>query len=576
MQIVEELEISCVQFPDPERQPSFFQKLERHKILFLGITILLAFSIRFYQLDAAGLSEDETNKVFALRAYEQGDFTVNAEHPMLMKLLCYASTRSATVWNHTIGDRINLPISEESALRFPNVLFGALTIIPLFLLITALLGIETGVITTLLWTFGLNAIWFNRITKEDTLLLFFVLLGFYFYNRAKDCDEEDVARQEKFYALAGASFGLMVCSKYFPHYIGLNALFYTIIGYNRRNNRPLTKRMWAKYFGAMVLAFIIGNAAIFSPQTMRYVWAYLNEDLLTHHGYIVMDKLFNNDMVDTPFGNPAYFYWLYLLVKLPVPILIAFLAGLVEIFRRRGEPRVARGYLFLRMMLVFWLLPMSFVGSKFLRYSLTLMPLIYATAAIGIITIARLLAKAFQKLSMQHTIAQRYAQIAMPLLFVGASALTTMFWGLPYQGLYTNALGGGRIGYFFPHDEYYDVGARESIKFIAENAPPDATIISEIPGVVQYYLERFKRPDIHSEIMSQPDFELRKDNLNYVILQRGRVYFENEGNFKYIETSFPRVQTSLYKGAAASEVFRVESEPATANLSSAPAKPSAP
>jgi len=576
MQIVEELEINWTQFPDPERKPSLFEKLERHKIFFLVITILLAFGIRFYQLDAAGLSEDETNKVFALRAYEQGDFTVNAEHPMLMKLLCYASTKSAAAWNTAIGKKIHLTIPEESALRFPNVLFGALTIIPLFLLMTALLGIETGVITTLLWTFGLNAIWFNRITKEDTLLLFFVLLGFYFYNRAKDCDEEDIAGQEKFYALAGASFGLMVCSKYFPHYISLNALFYTIIGYNRRNNRPLTKRMWGKYFGAMILAFVIYNAAIFSPQTMRYVWSYLNEDLLTHHGYVVMDKLFNNDMVDTPFGNPTYFYWLYLLVKLPIPILIAFLAGLVEIFYHRGEPRVARGYLFLRMMLVFWLLPMSFIGSKFLRYSLTLLPLVYATAAIGMIAMWRLLAKKIQGFPVPYERAQQYAQIAVLALFIGTSSLVTMLWGLPYQGLFTNTLGGGRAGYFFPHDEFYDVGARESIKFIAENAPPKATIVSEIPGVVQYYLERFKRPDLHSEIMSQPDFELRKDNLNYVILQHGRVYFENEMNFKYIESTYPRVQTSRYNGATASEVFRIESEPTTANLSSTMAKPSVP
>lgn len=576
MRTVEELEISWTQFPEPQRQPTLFEKLERHKLLFLAIIFILAFGLRVYKLDAAGLSEDETNKVFALRAYQQGDFTVNAEHPMLMKLLCYASTRSAAVWNDRIGYKINLSIAEERALRFPNALFGALTVIPLFLLVTALLGIEIGAITALLWTFGLNAIWFNRITKEDTLLLFFVLLGFYFYNRAKRLPEYDIAGQEKYYALAGAAFGLMVASKYFPHFIGLNALFYTIIGYDSRNNRRLTKRMWAKYFGAMVLAFILSNAAIFSPQTMRYVWAYLNEDLQTHHGYLVMNQLFNNDMLDRNFGNPVYFYLLYLAVKIPLPILIAFLAGLIEIFRHRGSPEVARGYLFLRLMLIFWLLPMSLIGSKFLRYSLTLTPLIYITAAIGMLAMWRLLARVLQKLSVEYYITQRFARVAVLTLFIGAAALTTMLWGLPYQGIYTNALGGGRIGYFFPHDEFYDVGARESIKFIAENAPQNATIISEIPGVVQYYLERFKRPNIHSEIMSQPDFQLHKDPLNYVILQRGRVYFENEKNFAYIETGFPRIQASLYNGAAASEVFQVESEPTRATLSPLPAASAAP
>ncbi len=576
MRTVEELEIRYTQFPEPQQQPTLFQQLERHKLFFLALTLLMAFGLRVYHLDAAGLSEDETNKVFALRAYEQGDFTVNAEHPMLMKLLCYASTRSAKVWNHHIGNQVNLSIAEETALRFPNALFGALTVIPLFLLMTALLGLANGMITTLFWTFGLNAIWFNRLTKEDSLLLFFVLLGFYFYNRAKGCADYDLSGQERYYALAGAAFGLMLSSKYFPHFIGLNAIFYTLVGYDSRTNRPLTKRMWAKYFGALALAFTICNPAIFSPQALRYVWAYVNEDLLTHHGYMVMDRLFTNAPGDMPFGNPVYFYWLYLAVKAPLPIVVAFVVGLIEIFRHRGAPEVARGYLFLRIMLVFWLLPMSLLGAKFLRYSLTLMPLVYATAAVGVLAIGRLVATALRRVAVSYSIAQQAPQIAVAGLFVVASALTTLIWGLPLQGIYTNALGGGRVGYYFPHDEFYDVGARESIRFIAENAPPNATIISEIPGVVQYYLERYKRPDIRSIILSQPDFELRKDHLNYVILQRGRIYFENQGNFAYIKSSFPRVQTSLYNGAAASEVFRVESEPATANLSPAPAASAAP
>ena len=42
---------------------------------------------------------------------------------------------------------------------------------------------------------------------------------------------------------------------HFPHYIGLNALFYTIVGYDSRNNRPLTRTMWLKFFGGMLLAF---------------------------------------------------------------------------------------------------------------------------------------------------------------------------------------------------------------------------------------------------------------------------------------------------------------------------------
>jgi hypothetical protein len=558
MRTVDHLDVGCVQFPKQQQRISseLFQKLERNKVLLIIITVFLAFGMRVYQIDAAGLSEDETNKVFALRAYKQGDFTANSEHPMMMKLLCFVSTQAAGAWNHKAGDKFNLSISEETALRLPNVVFGALTIIPLLLLTAALLGFETGVIASLLWAFGLNAIWFNRIGKEDTLFLFFMLSGFYFYNLAKERRASDIGGQEKFYALAGAAFGLMLCSKYFPQYIGFNALFYTIIGYNSVNNRPLTGRMWVKYFGALVLAFVICNPAIFSPQTWRYIWAYVNEDLLTHHGYLLRNELVSNTLTETPFGNPWYFYLLYLAVKLPLPILLAFAVGLVEIFRQRGGLRVARGYLFLRLMLIFWLLPMSLMGSKFLRYTLSLMPLIYMTAAVGILAMWRLFANLLKKSAVDSRLANQLAGVVAAAVFIAAPAYITLKWGLPHPGLYTNVLGGNRVGYFFPHDEFYDLGARESIKYIAENAPPNATIASEIPGVVEYYLERYQRPDIRSRIMSQPDFKLREGALDYVLLQRGRLYFENEANFKFIESHFPLAQSSIYNGAAATQLYQ--------------------
>jgi hypothetical protein len=129
---------------------------------------------------------------------------------------------------------------------------------------------------------------------------------------------------------------------------------------------------------------------------------------------------------------------------------------------------------------------------------------------------------------------------------------------LPYPSLYLNALGGDRTGFFFPHDEFYDLGARESIKYVAEHAPPNASIASEIPGVVQYYLERYNRPDIRSLIISHPDFDLVEDRPDYVMLQRGRVYFENLEDFRLLEGRFTPVQASTYNGADATRVYRLD------------------
>jgi dolichyl-phosphate-mannose-protein mannosyltransferase/glycosyl transferase family 22 (putative mannosyltransferase) len=568
MRTVNDLEVSCAEFKPPEVESprGLFERLEQKKLLVVVFAVAVAFSARVYQLGEPSLAEDEANKIFAVRVYEQGDFTVNTEHPMVMKALCYASVHAMGLWNKTAGDALNFTISEEAALRLPNALFGALTVIPLLMLATALLDFKTGLIATLLWAIGIDAVWFNRIVKEDSLLVFFMFCGFWLYNRAKSLPASDVKRQERLYAFSGAAFGLMMASKYFPHYFGLNALYYTLIGYDSRNNRPLTRRMWAKYFGGLFAAFTLSNPSLFAPQTIRHLLRYVNEDILTHHGYVVMGKIFLNDMGETPGGNPWYFYFLFLLVKLPLPILLAFLIGLAEIFRRRAPYPASRGYLFLRMTLICWLLPMSLMGVKFTRYTLSLMPLVYLTAAIGIIVSWRALTSGLLRMSFGRqssaaassapALSAAVSSVAVAAFFIIAPAIT-MIRAMPNPGLYVNALGGGRAGYFFPHDEFYDLGARESIRFIAETAPPGARMASEIPGVVEYYLERYKRPDIQSEIISQPSFTLSEGRPDFVLLQPGRLYFENKDNYNLIEKSFPVVQSSVYEGAAAARVYFV-------------------
>ena len=558
MQTVDDLEVNCAQVDLPKADPilGLFERLERKKLLIIIVTVAVGFGARAYRLDAAGFAEDEANKIFAIRAYEQGDFTANAEHPMVMKVLCFASTHVASAWNTAAGEKLDLGISEETALRLPNVAFGALTVIPLLLLTTGLLGFRVGLLTSLLWALGLDAIWFNRTVKEDTLLVFFMLWGFYLYHRAKHLTASDVAGKERLYSLAGAAFGLMMASKYFPHYWMLNALFYSLVGYDSRNNRPLTGVMWRKYFASMLLAFVVFNPAAFFPQTWRYLWKYVNEELLTHHGYLVMDKLFINDFLQTPGGNPWYFYFLFLGVKVPLPVLTAFAVGLVHIFLSRGSYPYSRGYIFLRMMLLFWLIPEAIVGTKFLRYSLSLIPLVYMTASVGIALIWRSLFSFIKKTGVSISRARVTAALAVTAAFIiGPAVLTIQCLLRSHPSLYVNAFGRNRVGYFFPHDEFYDIGARESIRFVAEAAPPAAKVASEIPGVVQYYLERFNRPDIRSEIISQPSFTLSSGRPDFVLLQRGRVYIENIENFNFIERTFPVAQSSVYEGAAASRVY---------------------
>ncbi|MGH9822665.1 MAG: hypothetical protein ACREDR_05370, partial [Blastocatellia bacterium] len=147
------------------------------------------------------------------------------------------------------------------------------------------------------------------------------------------------------------------------------------------------------------------------------------------------------------------------------------------------------------------------------------------------------------------------AAVALLLIFVAGPA-TTALSNLPFPSLYTNAIGGGRAGYFFPHDEFYDLGARKSIQFIAEHARPGASVASEIPATLEYYLDRFGRNDIHSVIISHPGTEADQDPPDFVLIQPGRVYYENQTRIADVQSRYPVAQQSVYGDLVTTRVYR--------------------
>ena len=117
----------------------------------------------------------------------------------------------------------------------------------------------------------------------------------------------------------------------------------------------------------------------------------------------------------------------------------------------------------------------------------------------------------------------------------------TAYASAPHYALYSNVIGNRYTAYFFPHDEFYDDGLREAIQFACANAPAGATVVSEAPGVVRYYLAKFGRTDLQSRVLSDPDFTVPNQAPAYFILQRGRTYFENQEKMKQVRERFPRL-----------------------------------
>lgn len=528
----------------------------RYALALLLALAAVGFGLRVWGLSRAGLAEDEVNKLEAVRAYERGDITENAEHPMVMKALIFVSVKVAHAWNSTRtpdADPAALKaVSDEAAIRLPNVIFGSLTVFPIFLLTAAFFDRRTGLVAAALWATGVGAITFNRVAKEDTLLVFFMLFALYFYVRAKQASGYERKAKQRNYVLSGVSWGLMFASKYFPHYFGLNMLYHYL--FHVRERRPGEPRgnTPALFYVVVFATFLAANPAVLLPQTWGYLSAYSSEQLLTHHGYLMGETLYHNVVSKGPFGaTPVYFYLLYLLTKTPTPVLFAFAAGLWALWRRRREPGAA----FLLFMLLFWIVPYSLFGAKWLRYTLSLTPFVYMTAAAGVAELARRLGLLLGAAGETRAGLTKCVWAFALVLFVGVPAYAALR-SAPHYSLYTNALSPHEPGHYFPHDEFYDAGLREAIEYVAANAPRGAAVAHETPGVARYYLARYGREDLRSRVVSDPGFDpTTEPGPVYVILQRGRTYFENRDETARVRATFKREHEVVIDGVAAAEIY---------------------
>jgi len=536
---------SAASIPSGKREPGTIL-WSKYAIAAVALLIVAGFSLRLSGVGNVGFAEDEINKLDAVRAYDRGDFSANSEHPMLMKVLMDVSLRGARAWNATIGGSVN----EEAALRFPNVLVGALTALPLFLLTAALFDRRTAFWAAAFWAFGVNAITYNRVGKEDSLMVFFMLFSFYFFLRAKQVDPRRKPRVRKYLNLSAISFGLMMASKYFPHYLGLNMLYHH--KYHVRERDPAEPGFFTplSFFVLIGIVFLVANPGLLLPSVWNHLNAYSAEKLLTHTGYIMGDHIFRNRMSDSPFwGLPVYFYLLFLGIKVPLSMLAAFVVGLVVSAKqwRRPGPR------FVLFMVLFWIVPYSLTGAKWLRYTLSLMPFVYMGAAVGTVTVLAWCERFFAKFTTRSNAIAIVTAVFLILLVVVPG--WTAYASAPHYGLYSNAVGRKYTAHFFPHDEFYDDGLNEAIHFVCQHAPQNAIIAGETPGVVRYYTEKFARGDLQSRVLSDPKYTPSSQEPTFVILQKGRTYFENQAEMKEVRERFTLVYAGCIRGHTAAEVY---------------------
>lgn len=494
----------------------------------LAVLTVAGFGLRTAGLSSEGLSDDELNKLNAVADYRAHGLTsANGEHPLLMKALMTTSVIVAERWNQTslAVAHPDLTIPIESSLRFPGALFGALTVVLIFLVATELFGVEAGLIAAALWAFDPLAIGFNRIAKEDTFVVFFFLLANAFWLRGQRVAESQPARRpERFYWATAAAFGAMLASKYLPAMLAIS------VAYNYAFQRiPVTrwvigKKRFIKFFIVMGIAFLICNPTILLPGTWRAMSNFTTYRNMGHDSYEFMSRLYPHKFTDWLRGEPWYFYQVLLAVKLPVLTLLAFVGGVVLLFRRK----TGDGRYFLILWLVIWGLAFMFVGGKFTRYLTTVLPAIIMTAAIAVQFAARRLSR-FVAQALGNSGARIYLRAALSSLVI-ISAFWSAASAAPHYRLYMSPLGGGAAaaGFYFPQDEFYDAYGRDVMAEIARRAPPGARVASELPTVAAFYAQQAARPDLICVELSDPAELEKLTPGDFVIDARGRTYFSNQ------------------------------------------------
>jgi hypothetical protein len=487
--------------------------LTRTQLVSLALTAIVAVAMTFRvsSLATYGLNDDEVTKLRATEAYSRGDFSVNAEHPMLMKMAIWASLGVASRWNLAAPPQYQIP--EEAAVRLPNALVGAASVLVMYGVAHAYFGTPVALIAALLLALDPAATSINRLAKEDTFVVFFFLLAVWLYERAKQVGVRNPVQAQPWYLSSAAVFGLTVASKYLPHFYGLYTLVNVATLRDAGPNSPDKRR----FFATIAVAFAIANFAIFLPGTWRHVLGYVQGGGMSHHGWPYAHRLWVTDVPISTLGIPPTFYVMLLLTRLPLVTLVGAAVGGVIAWSRRRE----RGYVFLRVYFFFQLVGFSVMAAKFLRYSLPILVIVDLMAAVGIVATFEWLSKRIKSKLRPVLMPIAYAALAI-VLFAGQLQAS------PFFSMHRTTLARwlDADGRRFPESSY-DFGVREAVSRIVASARPGAAIVSDVPQVVEFYLSRGPRTDLQVKSLSGGGV-FSNTTEQWVLVHESHLYFETE------------------------------------------------
>lgn len=521
--------------------------------LAVALCIAVGLWLRLHLLSAEGFADDEVHKWLAAQRYLGGDFTGDdLEHPMLMKsLIALGIALLPSGW------------APETLTRLPNALAGGVGIWAIAQLGRRLFGRAAGLLASALAAVCATFVGYQRVAKEDTLVGLFLVLVLWCLAEAAAAAGDSRRPDQRRWELRGAwALGAMFASKYYFFFAPIPVLAWWWLRTGGSEWRVPLHR-WAQLAG---VAFVVGAALNWTP-FLPAAWPYLRDHIAGKHvetpSLLYMGRLYENLPLRLAAGVPPSFFFVLAAVKLSPPLFAAALAGIaIAAAKRRPAHRV------MLVWVGFWYLVWLLSGGKYARFFLSVLPafLLFASHAVAVAAtgIARVCTQRLASAPLPLRRAAAPAALLMiaapamagPLLvFSEARAALSL---APHHRLYISPLAGGAHGpeWFFPHCDYFDVGFREAIAWLAVHAEPEAEISSEAVLPAALYARRFGRDDLLTT-RTRKEWSCRAGRVCYVIVQVGRLYSHNQGAVNHLSARDP-VHVEEIRGRPVVQVYRLE------------------
>jgi 4-amino-4-deoxy-L-arabinose transferase-like glycosyltransferase len=426
-----------------------------------AVVFVLSLGIRLWGLNAAGNVWDEYFYYDAMRDYVRNiialDFNPehwksNLEHPPAGKY-AYAP---ALIWNHTVQ------VSDRDAYhapRFMAALYGAATVVVVFLIGVAFFGLDVGLIAALIYGLLPAVISYDKILSLDAPMVFwFTLAMYYFYRWLEN-------RRVGTLWLATLVAGLAAISKF-------NALLIFPVFLT-----PIAIEQWPKFRKSgevtLPLPILVFPLIVGAMLVLLFPWLWANTldhflAMLNHWGGHIFELFLGRDQ-EAP---PTYFL-VHFLVGTPLLVLVLQGLGVWQVARLR----TVQYWTLLAWFVAPFLFSFYHLRQDHLRYIVAAFPAVALLAGIGL----SVFVERWPKLKLVS-----WGVLAIYLLLIVRSVH-------PYYLNYYNELVGGAKGVAAQHLfnlGFYGDGIKEATEFVNKNAVDGATVHYEVVPDDAPYLDR--------------------------------------------------------------------------------------